>query len=78
MPYDTVEHISFLKPFENVIIAFDNDELGRNLTAKIKNTILNDCIYDLKFEGADISVALKDLTQRRLIINQIKTVMSKE
>lgn len=74
----TVEHISFLKSFENVIIAFDNDESGRKMAAQVKNAILNDYIYDLKFEGADISVALKDLTQRRLIINQIKTVMSKE
>lgn len=30
----TVEQIGFLKSFENVIIAFDNDELGRKLAQK--------------------------------------------
>ena len=74
----TTKQVDFLKSFENVIIAFDNDESGRKMSAKLKGSILNDYIYDLKFEGADISAALKDLTQRRLIINQIKTVMSKE
>ena len=68
----TTKQVDFLKSFKNVIIAFDNDESGRKMAVKVKSSILNEYIYDLKFEGADISVASKDLTQRRLIINQIK------
>ena len=74
----TMEQIGFLKSFENVIMAFDNDEPGRKMAAKVKNSILNDYIYELDFEGNDISYALKDLTERRLIINQIKTIMAKK
>lgn len=74
----TMKQVDFLKSFNNVIIAFDNDDLGRRRVAEVKNSLLNDCVYDLKFEGADISSSLKDLTQRRLIINQIKTISAKK
>lgn len=73
------EQTKILKQFGTVVLAFVNDDCGKKFSEKAKRRLVENGIntFTLEYEGRDICEALRDLTQRRLIINQLKTIMSK-
>ena len=76
--FPTDEHMNKLRKFRRIILAFDNDEFGLKFAKVVQEQLKNNGLLtaSLKFDGMDISSAMKDLTQRRIIINQIKSVYS--
>lgn len=72
------EQISALGQFKTVILAFDNDEYGKETSEKARTTLASNGIVAIPLanESRDIGEAMRDLTQRRLIINQLKTIMN--
>lgn len=76
--FPTEEQISTLGRFKTVILAFDNDECGKETSENVRTTLSSKGIsaIALVYESRDICEAMRDLTQRRLIINQLKTIMN--
>lgn len=76
--FPTEEQISALGRFKTVVLAFDNDEYGKETSEKVRTALASNGIaaITLAYENRDIGEAMRDLTQRRLIINQLKTIMN--
>lgn len=76
--FSTEEQISGLGRFKTVILTFDNDECGKETSEKVRTTLASNGLaaLTLSYENRDIGEAMRDLTQRRLIINQLKTIMN--
>ena len=77
--FPTSEQIEILRSYKNILVAFDNDTRGEKFADVCVNLLADTdfTITLLQYNGSDIRIALRDLTQRRLIINQIKTVLAR-
>lgn len=73
------EQSAFVSQFKTVFLAFDNDDYGMEKSEKAKTHLAEAGVAAivLSYESIDICEAMRDLTQRRLIINQIKSTVTK-
>lgn len=67
-----------IEQFNTVILTFDNDEYGKENSVRVGKIHASKgvSVITLAYESRDIGEAMHDLTQRPLIINQLKTIMN--